>query len=339
MGKELRSQAQPKDEKFTRPKDLAGQASKATQQPSLPARKTRWMLGVVASIILLVLVGLVLGSNLPGIDWGEWIRPEAAKKIPVARKEDPVVGEGTGVTGKEAPVHGVITAPKPFLGMNVNVPLLLDALEERVPEENKDLRYQMTITTLRSLNLRRLQLFLYPDSEYTAYPVLLVHGSDHQSMADFIGGEGPLKPFVEHMADGSYRFKKEAFPDPQKNKFPVDLYRIWLIENGAVMAPKSLFNTGSQAKEALIKSQVARFAASIGTDQDLVVLALSIPEGIHEVWEKRIKRHPALKGKTQPTFFLHRNRVYMKNLNGAKLEYMPINYHDTGWRNARFIGT
>ena len=41
--------------------------------------------------------------------------------------------------------------------------------------------------------------------------------------------------------------------------------------------------------------------------------------------------------KTQPTFFLQWGNVYMKSLNGDRLKYVPENYYNTGWREAKFV--
>jgi hypothetical protein len=40
---------------------------------------------------------------------------------------------------------------------------------------------------------------------------------------------------------------------------------------------------------------------------------------------------------TQPTFFLQWGQVYMKQLNGSKLEYLPQDYYSRGWVEAKFI--
>ena len=45
------------------------------------------------------------------------------------------------------------------------------------------------------------------------------------------------------------------------------------------------------------------------------------------------------KDKNQPTFLLQWNQVYMKNLKGTKLEYRPQDYYNTGWVEAKYIGT
>jgi hypothetical protein len=41
--------------------------------------------------------------------------------------------------------------------------------------------------------------------------------------------------------------------------------------------------------------------------------------------------------KSQPTFFLQWNQVYMKQLNGAVLKHLPLDFYNQGWVEAKFI--
>ncbi len=42
---------------------------------------------------------------------------------------------------------------------------------------------------------------------------------------------------------------------------------------------------------------------------------------------------------TQPTFFIQFDQVYMKQLNGTKLTYLPEDYYGKGWVEAKFVGS
>ena len=54
-----------------------------------------------------------------------------------------------------------------------------------------------------------------------------------------------------------------------------------------------------------------------------------------------LTRHPDLAAipadPSQPTFFLQWGQVFMKSLNGEKLEYLPDGYYNKGWVEARYI--
>lgn len=43
--------------------------------------------------------------------------------------------------------------------------------------------------------------------------------------------------------------------------------------------------------------------------------------------------------KTQPTFFIQFDQIFMKQLNGAKLTYLPQDYYSKGWVEAKFVGS
>lgn len=54
-----------------------------------------------------------------------------------------------------------------------------------------------------------------------------------------------------------------------------------------------------------------------------------------------LTRHPDLAAipadPSQPTFFMQWGQVFMKSLNGEKLEYLPDGYYNKGWVEARYI--
>jgi hypothetical protein len=242
-----------------------------------------------------------MAFNLVELDWGRWIPHPFKRDVPATAKKTEATEKKAPAAARKVKLGKSIGKMEPFFELNVNIPLLLEAMDTRVPEEKRDLRYKVAVASLRSYQLQRVQLFLYPDPVYSTSPVLLVHGSNRKSLGNLLSGKGPLKHYVKLMADGSYQLKKETFPEAENNKFPIEEYRIWLLEDRAVLAPKSLFQTGEQAEAALLKSRVARFGASTLTDQDLVLLGAAIPANIHEGWEKKIQQHPALEGNPQVT--------------------------------------
>ena len=73
------------------------------------------------------------------------------------------------------------------------------------------------------------------------------------------------------------------------------------------------------------------------------------PKETKFTWEKGtiktfpLTRHPDMVAiptdKSQPTFFLQWGQVYMKPLYGVELTYLPENYTNKGWMEAKFIGS
>jgi hypothetical protein len=82
---------------------------------------------------------------------------------------------------------------------------------------------------------------------------------------------------------------------------------------------------------------------SDGTQNDY----LRLPKQRSYTWKKgSFKTKPFLqppdlvaipKDGTQPTFFMQFDQVFMKQLNGDKLTYLPEDYYSTGWVEARFV--
>jgi hypothetical protein len=188
--------------------------------------------------------------------------------------------------------------PRPFLNLTINVPLALASIEQRIPEDKKNLDYTTTISAINSLKLDRIQLYLFPDSGHTVLPVIVAYPVKPKSLEARLKKAVAIQTMLEKMPDGSYRLKKEAIPADKQNKFPIDLYRIHFVDDGAVVAPKTLLPELKNT-EILHHTQVARMAASVENPEDLAVLAIRIPENFQEGWEKKIQDVPALKESPQ----------------------------------------
>jgi len=187
---------------------------------------------------------------------------------------------------------------KPFLNLNINVPLALKSLEKHIAKEKKNFTYTTTVSVINSLNVKRIQLYLFPDSTHTVLPVILVHGSNNKSLETRVKKAVAIKTMLERMPDGSYRLKKEAVPSEKQNNYPIDLYRIYFSDKGAVIAPKSLLPELKNT-EILQQTRVAQMAASVETSQDLAVFAIRIPETFQDGWEEKIKDLPGLEQNAQ----------------------------------------
>jgi hypothetical protein len=238
-----------------------------------------------AGLLVIAVVSLALALDLVKVEQLMVWKKEAAKIPPVA--------------ARKAPPMPASMAKKPFLCFKVNVPLMLDALEKRTPEDKKDLRYKMTVSTLESLQLQKIELYLYPDPVHITLPVVLLRGREGVKLKTLLDGPGPVQPFLEPQKDGSYKFTKEATSNAEKSKVPVDLYRLWLVDNGAMVIPTSLFKTGVQANATIKRSHVAGFAASLESNKDLAVLAIHLPKDLGEEWAEKIQQHPAVKDNNQ----------------------------------------
>ena len=188
--------------------------------------------------------------------------------------------------------------PKPFLNLDINLPLALEALERRIPNEKKDANYANAVSAINSLDAKRLQIYLYPDPKHTVLPVAVLHSSEPNRLETKIKKAIAIHTILEHMPDGSYRLKNEAIPAKMQKDFPIDIYRVLFWKNGAVIAPKS-FLPGLENPENLNQTLVAQMAAAIETPQNLGSLAIRIPENLKAGWEDKIQDLPGIKDNLQ----------------------------------------
>ena len=147
------------------------------------------------------------------------------------------------------------------------MPLALEALEDRIPEEKKDANYIKAVSVINSIDANRIQIYLYPHPKHTVLPVAVLHSNDPDSLEAKIKKAIAVHTILEKMSDGSYRLKKEAMPAEMHNDFPLDSYRVLFWNKGAVIAPES-YLPELENPENLEQTLVAQMAAAIQTPQE-----------------------------------------------------------------------
>ncbi len=254
-------------------------------RPVTPIWKKSWALAAAAGIIIVVLAGYFGGTNWNQMTDSRFGLNKIIGKKPAVHKEEPAVA-------------GMATA-EPLLAARLNVPLLLEAIDQNLPEEKKDLKYKMTTRIFKSIGLGKVQLYLYPHPEHTFLPVILAESEDGQSLEKHLKSQGNYVQFLNRLSDGSYRFNKNALPEDKQNNFPIDLYRIRFIDNFAVFAPEDFAQVLKEGEDQVRKTQMAQMIAAIAKPQDLVVLSVVVPENFGNDWQKKIQGNPALKQNPQ----------------------------------------
>jgi len=244
--------------------------------PIQRSRKKIWL--STAGVILIVIFGILAGLKLMNVRL-------LNQKIPVATE-----------TGTET---SALLNKEPFLALNLNVPLILQNVENRVEKDKKPLQFQLTLSLLKSLNIKRLELYLYTDTEHQVLPVILARGGSRKHFEKILSGSEPFNKYFEYKSGGNYRMKKEALSGADKYNFPREPYQVTLLKKGAVFAPVSFSNAITGNKGLFQNTQVARFIKTIATPQNLAVAAIRIPEDIQNGWEKNIRNYPALETNPQ----------------------------------------
>jgi hypothetical protein len=257
-------------------------------QPVNPIWKKPWALATAAGILIVVLAAYFAGTHAPKLSDSLSGIGKIIGKKPAIQKTEP--GRRPATTTE---------ATEPFLALILNVPLLMEAIDQNLPEEKKDLKYQMTTAIFKSFGFGKIQLYLYPDPEHTVLPVILATSKDGKSLEKHLKSQNNYIQFLKRESDGSYRINQNAIPEGTQSNFPIDRYRIQFVDNTAVFAPENLSRVFVKAPEKVLKTRVAQMIASIAQPRDLAVLSVKIPENFSNDWQKKIQSNPALQQNPQ----------------------------------------
>ncbi len=267
-----------------------------TGRPVNPVWRSRGALVAVAGIILLLLAGYFVGTHWPQLSESRFGLDKIIAKKSAALKRKPAVGKGTAA--------GSTATADPFFALRLNVPLLLQAIDQNLPDDQKDIRFQMAKGIFGSFGLANVQLYLYPDSEHAFLPVILADSQDGNRLEKQLTSQGNYGQLLEALPDGSYRIKKEAIPEDKQNSFPIDQYRIQFIDNMAVFAPQILSGLLADGLDPIGETRVAQMMAAIAQPRDLAALSIQIPENFNTDWQKKIQNNPAVQQNPQAAMMI-----------------------------------
>ncbi|MEJ2727232.1 MAG: zinc-ribbon domain-containing protein [Deltaproteobacteria bacterium] len=263
------------------------------ESPKSPMWRRPWALAAAA-----VLVVIFIGFYYSGSKFSEFAREKIRADNIFKKEQQTPVNRGTQIKrGENAP----ITSPRtePFLAAKVNVPLLLEAIDQNLSEDKKSIKYKMTTGIIRSFGFNQVQLYLYPDPQHSFLPVILAEGQKGKSLQKKLQSQGNYFQFLEPLSDGTFRIKKEVIPGDKQNSFPIERYRIQFVEHTAIFAPQNLFGLFKGGQNPVRKTRVEQMIASIAQPRDLALLAVKIPENFSNDWQKRIQENPALQQNPQ----------------------------------------
>ncbi len=251
---------------------------------------------LAAAVLIIVLVaGYFAAANWYGLDKSRLGLDKIFAKKPAVEKAQP--------PAQTAPV-GNLAKAKPIGALNLNVPLLLAAVDQNMAADKKDIRYKMTTTVIKSFGLKNIELFLYPHPQYTLLPVILANGEEGNNLEKLVSAQANFVQVLEPLPDGSYAFKKDAIPADKQQSFPIDQYRVQFVDDIAIIAPQSFSRLLRKGPGSLRKTQVAQMIAALAQPQDLAVLAVRIPENFSTDWQKKIQGNPAVQQNPQAAMMI-----------------------------------
>jgi predicted Zn finger-like uncharacterized protein len=207
--------------------------------------------------------------------------------------------ELTAVSDEQKALSTALLEKGPFVALNLNVPLILDNIDQRVEKDQRTLKFRTTMSLAKSLKIKRLEIYLYADQQKRILPVILAQGSNAKHLEKLFTGQEPFKQYFERQSSGKYRLKKEALAEEDQYNFPAEPYQMAVLKKGAVFSPLSFSSAITANQDLLLKTDLARFAKSIAAQGDLAEVAVRVPEDIQKGWEKKIQENPALKNNPQ----------------------------------------
>ena len=241
-------------------------------------RKRKWPLAAAACLLILALLGSLVHLDMIRLDWLNQFIPGKAEKAP----------ETSPLLDKE-----------PFLALNLNVPELVKAIENRLETDKTPARLQAMMPFLKSMDFRQVKLFLYSAPDSQLLPIILLHGGDRQKLEDAFNSQEPFNKYFLRRSNGVYRLNEKAISEAQKNKLPTEPYQVTLMDNGAVLAPVSFSAAIKNQPRILNDSPVANFAQTVAKRRDLATIALRVPADINLGWEKKMQNHPIVRATPQ----------------------------------------
>ena len=231
--------------------------------PQKPKVSMKFIVGVL--IFLLIMAGVYLGYTV------------FFKKASIPPKLTQPPAESPGMV--------IETGPQPLIYLEVDLEVLRNLAENVIPEENKDLNYQIASTLYDSLHPVSGHLLLFPDPEYQLLPVLLVQSNQQDGIKEALIKKGILSQFLEPAEEGTYRIKPSVVAKSARGDFPADIYRVRLFEKSLVFGPTTLSDIWEAGDKALLSYRLVGFADLVRKPQGLALLSFST-ENIKEGWEK-----------------------------------------------------
>jgi predicted Zn finger-like uncharacterized protein len=279
---------------------------------SRPRKKMR-LYAMAAGILLLVMAGAFAGFKI-------------------------YKDRGPAGTPEQLAASSALLRQEPFLALNLNLPLILNNIDQRVAKDKKTLKFRTTISLVKSLKLKRLEVFLYADPQERIRPVILARGSNARHLEKIFTRQEPFTKYFEHQSSGKYRLKQEALKEADEYSFPDEPYQMTLLKEGAVFAPLSVSAAIAADKSLLLNTHITGFAQSIADPQDLARVAIRVPEDLQKGWEKKIQQNPALEKNPQVAMIAGMGAGILSQLTDSlkPVETLALGFRFTG-KNGRAL--
>ncbi|MEJ2282647.1 MAG: zinc-ribbon domain-containing protein, partial [Desulfobacterales bacterium] len=121
-----------------------------------PGRK-RGVYALAACILLVILIGAFAGLQI--------FKDSAPDQLATGGPEKPTASSA-------------LLQEEPFLVLYLNVPAILDNIDNRTAGDKKSHKFRTSMSLAKSLKLKRLEIFLYADEDNQILPIILARGNN-----------------------------------------------------------------------------------------------------------------------------------------------------------------
>ena len=281
------------------------------------SRKLKWLVALAAGLALVAVWGTLAHRELLDWEWLNQLLPGHSEQATEAAR---------------------LLENEPFLVLNLNVPLLLGELENRLEPDKYPPRLQKIMAMLAAMDLKQVDLYLYSTDQDPVLPVILAYGGSRRQFENILTNQDPFKNYLKRRSAGRYRLKKEALDDAQKYKVPLQSYEVSLIDGGIALAPTSLSGAIRKNPKILTSSRIARFTQSVATPLDLASFAVHIPADINREGIAKFQNNPAMQSVPQAAMIAGMGSAIASELSGSlkSLELLALGFRYSG-RNERTL--
>ena len=225
-----------------------------------------------------------------------------------------------------SPSVTLLSFQNPIAGLSVDISRMVDLVEKHAELKEGQDDIIDKIDKLKKLGINTLDVFIFPDKDHSALPVVALRGGQGFVFKQLLANYSLLAPYVEKITENQYRFKKEALPEEDWGDFPVDIYRLRLVNGDCFIAPDPLFESLPAGYDMIAQSPVAQFDGTIKGNNTVAGLTIRFPVNFIAGWQKKLDAHPLLQ--KQPLVMMMADMVMMWFKQLAKpfeqLQYMAL---------------
>ena len=274
-------------------------------------RKNMRLYAMAAGILLLILVGAYAGFKI--------YKDRGPNQFADGTQEKPAASSA-------------LLEQEPFAVLNLNPPLIIKNIDQRVDKDKKSLKFRTTMSLVKSLKLKRLEVFLYAGPENQVLPVILAWGSNARHLEKIFSHQETFTKYFKHQSPGKYRLKQEALKNAEAYSFTDEPYQMTLLDKGAIFAPVSVSGALAADKSLLLNTDIAGFSKSIADPKDLARVAVRIPEDLPGGWEKEIQNNPVRMDNPQVAMIAEAGRSILAQLTDPlkSVETLALGFRFTG---------